>query len=146
MLFGENSKGFQCHFGRQSCPPRENLPPSQLSLKEERLTPEQGQTEGHFANPVSNSQCSLIPPSSLVSPPRTLVTPCLLSFGPWLWSPNTYSRKLLTSTSVVGPGEEGILRADIKLRDIDYPKAFIDVGKTPHFFHSRVFVVFFSSP
>lgn len=27
----------------------------------------------------------------------------------------------------LGAGEEGILTADINLRDIDYPKAFIDV-------------------
>lgn len=27
----------------------------------------------------------------------------------------------------IGAGEEGILKADINLRDIDYPKAFIDV-------------------
>lgn len=27
----------------------------------------------------------------------------------------------------LGDGEEGILKADVDLRDIDYPKAFIDV-------------------
>jgi nitrilase len=27
----------------------------------------------------------------------------------------------------IGAGEEGILTADVDLRDIDYPKAFIDV-------------------
>lgn len=27
----------------------------------------------------------------------------------------------------LGDGEEGILKADVNLRDIDYPKAFIDV-------------------